>query len=147
VAPPISPDEVRALVHRLWSIRSGKSSDSLEDLYSPSAVMFTGNTKRSEGGRLSAVRRMRKLRGPGFAAGAKIDPIEVHLAGPDVAIASDTYRFHSHRTRKDGSREQRDTLFGRSTQMFQRGVRGDLRIVHEHLSSAEPVSPEEVRDA
>jgi len=134
----ISPDEVRTVVQRFWNILSGKSKEELEQLYSPSAIVFTGKAKASETGRLTAVRRMRQVSGPGFTAGAELDPIEVQIAGPDVAIATYTYRFHSSRKRYDGGREQRNTLYGRSTQIFQRDERGALKIVHEHLSSAAP---------
>lgn len=138
VAAQISPDEVRAEVQRFWSVLSGKSNEKLEDLYSPAAIIFTGKAKRSEPGRLAAARRMRQLSGPNLSSGAELDPIEVQVSGPDVAIATYTYRFQSHKTGKDGSREQRNTLFGRSTQIFQRDDGGKLRIVHEHLSSAVP---------
>lgn len=138
MAAQISSDEIRAEVQKFWNILSGKSSEKLEDLYSPAAIIFTGKAKRSESGRLAAVRRMRQLSGPNLASGADLDAIEVQIAGTDVAIATYTYRFHSHRMGKDGSREQRNTLFGRSTQIFQRDDSGTLRIVHEHLSSAVP---------
>jgi ketosteroid isomerase-like protein len=138
VAAKISPGEVRVEVQRFWSILSGKSKEKLEDLYSPSAVVFTGKAKRSEPGPLTAIRRMRKFAGADTISSAEIDPIEVQIAGLDMAIASYTYRFQSSKTGKDGSREQRNTPFGRSTQIFQRDDRGSLKIVHEHLSSAAP---------
>jgi ketosteroid isomerase-like protein len=146
----ISAEEVRAEVQRFWSILSGKSQEKLEDLYSPSATVFTGKAKRSEPGPLTAMRRMRKFVGAGSMADAELDPIEVQIAGPDVAIATYTYRFHASRKDKDGSRVQRNTLFGRSTQIFQRDGRGLLKIVHEHLSSAAPPAVEKAegtRDA
>lgn len=145
MAAKISPDEVRAEVQRFWSILSGKSTVKLEDLYSPSAIVFTGKSRGSETGKLTAIRRMRQFVGADSVSSAEIDPIEVQIAGPDVAIASYTYRFHSSKTHKDGSRERRNTLFGRSTQIFQRDDRGTLRIVHEHLSSAAPPAVENAK--
>jgi ketosteroid isomerase-like protein len=145
VAAEISPDDVRAEVQMFWSILSGKSKQKLEDLYSPSAVVFTGKAKQSEHGTLTAMRRMRQFVGADSTSSAELDPIEVQIAGPDVAIASYTYRFHASKTRKDGSREQRNTLFGRSTQIFQRDDRGALKIVHEHLSSAAPPAVEKAK--
>ena len=59
MAAQISSDEIRAEVQKFWNILSGKSSEKLEDLYSPAAIIFTGKAKRSESGRLAAVRRMR----------------------------------------------------------------------------------------
>jgi ketosteroid isomerase-like protein len=134
----ISAGEVRDEVQRFWNILCGKSKESLDDLYSPSAIVFTGKARRSEAGRLAAARRMRQMAAPEVTATAELDPVEVQIAGPDAAIASYTYRFHSTKARKDGGREERKTLYGRSTQIFQRDDRGALRIVHEHLSSAAP---------
>jgi len=145
VAAEISSAEVRAEVQKFWNILCGRSKERLEDLYSPSAIVFTGKAKRSERGALTAVRRMRQFVGADSTASAELDPIEVQIAGPDVAIASYTYRFHSSKTGKDGSREQRNTLYGRSTQIFQRDDRGALRIVHEHLSSAAPPAVEKAK--
>jgi ketosteroid isomerase-like protein len=135
---PITAEEVHGEVQRFWNILSGKSGESLEQLYSPTALVFTGKAKRSEVGRFAAVRRIRQLARPNFAASTELDAIEVQIAGPDVAIATYTYRFYFTRTDKEGGREQRSSLSGRSTQIFQRDDRGALKIVHEHLSSVAP---------
>ncbi|HXN99620.1 MAG TPA: DUF4440 domain-containing protein [Candidatus Acidoferrales bacterium] len=131
-------------MQKFWDILCGRSNERLEDLYSASAIVFTGKAKRSERGALAAVRRMRQFAAGEWTTTAELDPIEVQIAG-DVAIASYTYRFHSSKTGKDGSREHRNTLFGRSTQIFQRDERGALRIVHEHLSSAAPPAVEKAK--
>jgi len=136
MAADVSLGEIRTEVQKFWSILSGKSKEKLDGLYSPSAIVFTGKAKQSERGPLTAIRRMRQLAAPDSTSTAELDPIEVHIAGPDVAVASYTYRFHSTKTNKDGSRTARNTLYGRSTQIFQRNDRGALKIVHEHLSSA-----------
>ena len=145
MAAEITSAEVRAEVQKFWNILCGRSKERLEDLYLASAVVFTGKAKRSERGALTAVRRMRQFVGGDWTTSAELDPIEVQIAGRDVAIASYTYRFHSSKTNKDGSREQRNTLYGRSTQIFQRDERGTLRIVHEHLSSAAPPAVEKAK--
>jgi ketosteroid isomerase-like protein len=144
VAAEISSAEIRAAVQKFWDILCGRSKERLEDLYSGSAIVFTGKAKRSERGALTALRRMRQSGSVDSAPIAELDPIEVQIAG-DVAIATYTYRFHSSKTGKDGSREHRDTLYGRSTQIFQRDERGTLRIVHEHLSSAAPPAVEKAK--
>lgn len=144
MAAEISSVDIRAAVQKFWDILCGRSKERLEDLYSASAIVFTGKAKRSERGALTAVRRMRQFVGADSGTSADLDPIEVQIAG-NVAIASYTYRFHSSKTGKDGSREHRNTLFGRSTQIFQRDERGALRIVHEHLSSAAPPAIEKAK--
>lgn len=145
MAADISPGEIRAEVQKFWSILSGKSKERLEDLYSPTAIVFTGKAKQSERGPLTAIRRMRQYANSDSTSIAELDPIEVQIAGPDIAIASYTYRFHSSKANKDGSRTARDTLYGRSTQVFQRNDRGALKIVHEHLSSAAPPAVEKAQ--
>jgi ketosteroid isomerase-like protein len=145
MAPDISPNEIRAEVQKFWAILSGKSNVRLEDLYSPSAIVFTGKAKQSERGPLTAMRRRRQYANSDAVSTAELDPIEVRIAGPDIAIASYTYRFHSTKTNKDGSRTGRNTLYGRSTQVFQRNDRGALKIVHEHLSSAVPPAVEKAQ--
>ena len=144
MAAEISSAEIRAEVLKFWDILCGRSKERLEDLYSPSALVFTGKAKRSERGALTALRRMRQSGSADSAPIAELDPIEVQIAG-DVAIASYTYRFQSSKKVKDGSSEHRNTLFGRSTQIFQRDQRGALRIVHEHLSSAAPPAVEKAK--
>lgn len=141
----LSPDAVRAEVQKFWSILSGKSKDKLEDLYSPSAIVFSGKAKLSERGALPAIRRMRHYAAADSLSTVELDTIEVQIPGPDIAIASYTYRFSSTKTLKDGTREDRKTLFGRSTQIFQLDPSGALRIVHEHLSSAAPPAVEKAK--
>jgi ketosteroid isomerase-like protein len=145
VADKITAEEVRAEVKKFWSILSRESNEKLEELYSPSATVFSGRAKRSEPGPLAAMRRMRRSADTGSTSSAEIDPIEVQIAGADVAVASYTYRFLSSKLQKDGSREVRSTLFGRSTQIFQRDDRGRLKIVHEHLSGAAPPTIEKAK--
>jgi len=145
VTAELSPDAVRAEVQKFWSILSGKSKDKLEDLYSPSAIVFSGKAKLSERGALPAMRRIRQYAASDSTSTVELDTIEVQIPGPDIAIASYTYRFNSTKTLKDGTREDRKTLFGRSTQIFQLDPSGSLRIVHEHLSSAAPPAVEKAK--
>jgi ketosteroid isomerase-like protein len=125
---------------------SGKSPDKLEEMYSPSAIVFTGKAKRSESARLTAVRRSRQLPGLASTSKAEIGSIEVQIAGPDVAIAAYTYSFNTHKIQPDGTKVQLNTPFGRATQIFQRDEAGGLRIVHEHLSAAAPPETEKANE-
>jgi ketosteroid isomerase-like protein len=133
----LSPDDVRAEIQRFWDVLSGKSSARLEEMYSTSALVFTGKARRSESGKLTAVRRARQLPSASSSR-VEIGAIEVQISGADAAIAAYTYSFHTVRTRPDGTKLQIDTPFGRATQVFQRAEDGVLRIVHEHLSAGAP---------
>lgn len=133
----LSPDDVRAEIKKFWDILSGKSPAKLEDMYSTSALVFTGKARRTESGKLAAVRRARQLPS---ASGSHVElgSIEIQFAGDDAAIVSYTYSYRTVRTKPDGTKVQIDTPFGRATQAFQRDDKGVLRIVHEHLSAAAP---------
>jgi ketosteroid isomerase-like protein len=140
----ISSEGVRTEVRRFWAILSGNLADKLEEMYSPTAIAFTGKAKRSESAKLMAVRRSRQLPGPAHSSKAEVGSIDVQIVGPDVAIAAYTYSFNTQKILADGGKMQINTSFGRATQIFQRGEDGALRIVHEHLSAAAPPATEKV---
>jgi ketosteroid isomerase-like protein len=116
-------------------VLSGKLKDKIEEMYAPTAIVFTGSAKRSESAKLVALRRSRRYAGGESTASAEEGPIDVQIVGPDVAIAAYTYSFGSDRTRPDGTKVRVEALCGRATQVFQRDEAGVLRIVHEHLSA------------
>ena len=134
----ISADKVRAEINRFWQILSGKSADKLEELYSMDGIVFTGKAKRPEPAMLAIARRAR--RAPASASTtAEVGTLELQIMR-DVAIASYTYKYQEERM-SGGGKSQRNTLYGRATQVFQAGRNGALKIVHEHLSAA--VAPDE----
>jgi ketosteroid isomerase-like protein len=138
----ISSEDVRKEVHRFWAILSGNLADKLEEMYSPTGIVFTGKSKRSESAKLMSVRRSRQLSGPALSSRAEVGSIDVQIVGPDVAVAAYTYSFNTQKILANGSKVQINTLFGRATQIFERGEDGALRIVHEHLSAAAPPAME-----
>ena len=142
----ISAEDVRAEVNRFWAIMSRKLKDKLEEMYSPTAIVFTGKGKRSESAQLIAVRRSRQMAGVESTSRVELHPIEVQMAGPDVAIAAYTYSYHTDKIGADGAHVQLKTLLGRATQIFQRDEAGKLRIVHEHLSAAAPPEVKKVAE-
>ena len=138
----ISSEDVSNEVHRFWAILSGNLQVKLEEMYSPTAIVFTGKAKRSESAKLMAVRRSRHLPGSALSSRAEVGSIDVQIVGLDVAIAAYTYSFNTKKILADGGKVQINTSFGRATQIFQRGEDGVLRIVHEHLSAAAPPAME-----
>jgi ketosteroid isomerase-like protein len=131
----VSPEQVRKEVERFWQIMCGKSSDKLEDLYAPDALVISGRAKKPEAANLAIARRARRIREPGAEAIVEIGPLEVQITEPNAAIASYTYKLQQIRPGPGGGRHERQ-LLGRATQIFQLDPRGRLRIVHEHLSAA-----------
>lgn len=139
-----SPDQVRALVQKFWDFFIQKSKSQFDELYSPSATVFAADARRGEPARLMLVRRARELFGPASAVGAELGSIDVQLLGDDLAVASYAFHFNVTRSLPNGKRVRVDVPFGRATQVLQSDANGVLRIIHEHMSSAEPVSPEEL---
>lgn len=133
----ISPDQVRAEIQKFWQIMCGKSGsgETLDEMYSPSALLLTGKARKPEAANLALARRARQINA-GSNVAAEVGPVEVQIAEPGVAIASYTYKFHQSRSGENGGVQKRHSLFGRATQIFQLDQKGALRIVHEHLSAA-----------
>jgi ketosteroid isomerase-like protein len=139
-----SADEVRALVEKFWNYFVRKSKSEFDKMYSPAATVFAADARRGEPARLMLVRRARELFGPASAVGAKLDAIDVQILRDDLAVASYAFHFNVTRSLPNGKRVSVDVPFGRATQVFQRDTNGNLRIIHEHMSSAAPVSPKEL---
>ena len=140
----IGADQVRAVVQKFWNYFASKSMGEFEGFYAATATVFAADARRSEPARLMLVRRGRELFGPGSAVGAKLAAIDVQILRSDLAVASYVFHFSVTRNLPNGKRVRVEVPFGRATQVFQRNERGQLRIIHEHMSSAEPVSPQEL---
>jgi len=140
----ISAEQVQTHVHNFWRVFSTKSKNEFSEQYVPSATIFTANTPRSESARLMVVRRARELFGPTSSVTAKLGTITVQILGPALAIASYPLHYCVTRTLPNGRRYRLDVPFLRATQIFVRDKDGVLRIIHEHMSSAEAVEPQEL---
>lgn len=140
---PISADEIRNEVKKFWDHFCKRSKSRFDEMYAASATVFAADSRRIEPARLMLMRRERELFGPSSQVAAKLGTIDVQLLSPDMAVAF--YPLHWSITRTFATkRVQVDMPFIRATQAFQRDEKGALRIVHEHVSSAEPVQPKEL---
>jgi len=140
----ISSDDVRAEVKKFWDFLSRKLKSQFAEMYLSSATVFAADARRMEPARLMLVRRERELLGPASFVAAKLGSIDVQPLGADLAVASYPFHLSITRTRASGKRYQSEVPSGRATQVFQRDEKGVLRIIHEHMSSAEPVSTKEL---
>jgi ketosteroid isomerase-like protein len=140
----ISSDDVRAEVKKFWDFLSRKLKSQFAEMYLSSATVFAADARRMEPARLMLVRRERELLGPASFVAAKLGSIDVQPLGADLAIASYPFHLSITRTRSSGKRYQSEVPSGRATQVFKRDEKGVLRIIHEHMSSAEPVSTKEL---
>lgn len=140
----ISSDDVQAEVKKFWDFLSRKLKSQFAEMYLSSATVFAADARRVEPARLMLVRRERELLGPASFVAAKLGSIDVQPFGADLAIASYPFHLSITRTHASGKRYQSEVPCGRATQVFQRDEKGVLRIIHEHMSSAEPVSSKEL---
>ena len=137
----ISPDQVQAQVQTFWKLFSGKEKGGFDQLYAPTATVFSADARRSEPARLMLVRRGRELFGPKSLVKAQLGPVTVQLLAPDLASAIYSFHFSVTRTLPNGHRVHVEMPYGRATHVFQRMQDGSLLIIHEHMSSAEPTAP------
>jgi ketosteroid isomerase-like protein len=140
----ISHERVRREVLEFWDAFTHQSKNRFEEMYSPTATCFAADGRRPEAARLMWVRREREFFGPKSSVGAKLGALNVQVLGPNLAVASYPLHFSIIRILANGSRVEVDVPFCRATQVFQRQESGALRIIHEHLSSAEPVTPKQL---
>jgi ketosteroid isomerase-like protein len=142
----ISSEQVRRAVQDFWDAFTHQSKNRFQELYSPTAVCFAADGRRSEPARLMWVRREREFFGPKSSVGVKLGTVSVQLLGPNLAAACYPFHFSIIRILPNQNRVEVEVPFGRATQVFQRGEQGQVLIIHEHLSSAEPVTPKQLRE-
>ena len=140
----ITQDQIRGKVQEFWDAFTGQAKDNFQQLYSPTASCFAADGRRSERARLMWIRREREFFGPKSSVGAKVGFVAVQVLAPALAVASYPFHFSIVRILPNGSRVEVEVPFGRATQVFSRDESGRLLIIHEHLSSAEPVTPKEL---
>ena len=134
----ITSEQVRRATQELWDAFTNQAKERFQELYSPTAICFAADGRRSEAARLMWVRREREFFGPKSSVGARLGVVSVQILSPNLAVASYPFHFSIIRVMPNGSRAQVEVPFGRMTQVFQRGQNGKLIIIHEHFSSAEP---------
>ncbi len=133
----ITASQVESAVHRYWRVLMEKSEGEMGRFYSYDAIVFNPFSPRPESGRVSAARKEREYYGPHTVFRAEITgPIEVHMLGDQVAVASYTFRWHASNMEQEilGKRFDKRVRDGRATQVFAISMEGALHIVSEHLS-------------
>jgi len=137
----ILPDQVRTEVHKFWKAFTSKSKAEFEEMYLPSATVFSSIVPRSESARLAVARRVRQFFDPKSTIQIDVGGIDVQLVN-NIAIATYPFWFKgTHFKCRDGSPVEHQIPFGRGTQVFRLNDDGHLRILHEHFSSSETAQP------
>lgn len=133
----ISAQEVSAQVKRFWDAYCGGSQYALQQMYSPSAIVFGAFNRRGEHAQVTLTRRARKSGNQASVMKAELGPVDIQITST-MAIASYPYHFHLVKSNSDGSRVDLALPYCRATQVFQLDPGHGLRIIHEHFSAAEP---------
>jgi ketosteroid isomerase-like protein len=136
----ITPEQVRRATQQFWDAFTQQAKDRFQELYSPTATCFAADGRRSEPARLMWVRREREFFGPRSSVGVRLGAVSVQILGPKLAVACYPFHFSIIRVLPNGSRVEVEVPFGRATQVFELDDNGRVLIIHEHLSSAEPIS-------
>lgn len=136
----ITPEQIRRATQEFWDAFTKQAKNRFQELHSPTATCFAADGRRSEPARLMWVRREREFFGPKSSVGVKLGVVSVQILGPTLGLACYPFHFSIIRVLPNGSRVEVEVPFGRATQVFERGDNGKLAIIHEHLSSAEPIS-------
>lgn len=133
-----SPDEIRSEVTRFWNVFTAKSPELLEEFYAPDATVFASFGNRAEPGRLTVARRKREYFNKQTSVRIQLGPIEIQMIGEHAAVATYTFKFHAMGIVIGGKKDAEEAIeSGRATQVFILDSDGRLRILHEHLSSAD----------
>jgi ketosteroid isomerase-like protein len=138
VAIRITAEDVRSEVARFWNMFTAKATELLEEFYAPDATVFSTSGNRTEPGRLTVARRRREYFNKQTSVRVQLGLIDVQVLTDAMAIASYTFNFHGLDVMSASHKNGEETVeYGRATQVFIVDPEGRLRIVHEHLSSAE----------
>ena len=130
----LSVEQVKSEIGRYWKAFMDKDAATLSDFYAHESVGFGSTSRRSEPGRMAAIRREREHFQNTGKIQASIDGVEVVLLGDSAAVATYMFRFHASRSDVLGKRFEEDIQDGRATQVFALDTDGQLRIFHEHFS-------------
>jgi ketosteroid isomerase-like protein len=130
----LSVEQVKAEIGRYWKAFMDKDAATLSAFYAHESVGFGSASRRSEPGRMAAIRREREYFQNSAKINASIDGVEVVLLGDSAAVAAYTFRFHASRSEAYGKTTEEHIEDGRATQVFAFDPDGHLRIFHEHFS-------------
>jgi ketosteroid isomerase-like protein len=139
-------EQIRGEVRKLWQLFHSKSGESIERMYSSTALAWIVGAKRALPARLVLAGKERELLGPQGSVHAVLGSIDVQTLTKNVAVAFYSFHYRMVRVQGYGKRADTDTPFrggryvidcpqARGTQVFERNDQGALEIVHEHVSS------------
>jgi ketosteroid isomerase-like protein len=143
----IFAEQVRAEVRKLWQMYRSKSKESLEQMYTPTALAWVLGGKRATPIRLVLATKSREILGPQSSVTAELTTVDVQTLSKSVAVASYSFRYCFVRVQGYGKRADTDEHFqgrrysfdcpqARGTHVLERDEKSVLQVVHEHISTA-----------
>jgi ketosteroid isomerase-like protein len=142
----ITAEQVREQMNRYWRLYSNHAKNELDQMYWPETIVFGSGVRHGESARLTSIRRAREMFGPLSSSAVKLGALTVQIVNPNLAVCSYPFHFRTIRVYPSGKRLYMDMPNSRGTYVFKRDERGEIRIIHEHKSSAEAVVPKELKD-
>jgi ketosteroid isomerase-like protein len=142
----ITAEQVRELMNRYWRLYCNHAKEELDHMYWPEAIVFASGVRHGESARLTSIRRAREMFGPLSSSAVKLGALTVQIVNKDLAVCSYPFHFRTVRIVPSGKRFYIDMPASRGTYVFKRDERGEIRIIHEHKSSAEAAVQKELKD-
>jgi ketosteroid isomerase-like protein len=142
----ITTEQVREQMNRYWRLYCNHAKDELDQMYWPETIVFASGVRHGESARLTSIRRAREMFGPRSSTAVKLGALTVQIVNKDLAVCSYPFHFRTVRLFPSGKRFYMDMPASRGTYVFKRDEQGEIRIIHEHKSSAEAVAQKELKD-
>ena len=137
----LTKSEVEAAVQGYWAVSAAKEAERQQAFYASDAVVFTSSSKRAELARLVSMQRQREYLAGSTKLRVHVADVQVRLLGTKAAVATYILEFHAEQMPVAGTgtkREQEHLSNARVTHVFEMTESGELKIVHEHISVAQP---------
>ena len=137
----LTKSEVEAAVRSYWAISAAKDAERQQSLYASDALVFTSSSKRAELARLVSMQRQREYLAGSTKLRVHVADVQVRLLGTNSALATCLLELHAEQMPVAGTgtkREQEHLSNARVTHVFEMNESGELKIVHAHLSVAQP---------
>ena len=136
---PVPAREVENFVQKYWAVAAAKDAEQQQVFYGNDAIVFTSTSKRAEPALLVSMQRRREYLSKDTKLRIHVAGIRVSAVGADGAVAAYTLEFHAEKIPLHGAiskRPEEHLSNARVTQVLERNEKGELKIVHEHISLA-----------
>ncbi|HZU30606.1 MAG TPA: nuclear transport factor 2 family protein [Candidatus Angelobacter sp.] len=132
----LTTELVRTEVRRFWQAFAQYDVRTINSMYGHDAAVFHPSSKRFELGPLTAARYEREYARPDCKFTFQLGEIHVVLLAENIAVATYTFELHISNVTTPAGLIDRHVSPGRASQVFACDSEGNIKIVHEHRSTA-----------